>query len=130
MIWAGREGTAVEKHDFVTVLQSGGHSASSLVGQHSAFCRVPGRQLQMSSDGKELQVGTEYCRPQDLVTAGLLHKQGGNILSVFSAEVPEVHAYAVISRGIAHKQKDMGGLLQEDGRDLLIFHAGVHACAY
>lgn len=118
----GRRDTAGKNYEFLTVLQSGGHSASSsLAGQHPALYRAPGTQLQMSSHGKglrgwalssttllvaerlqllrvvaELQVGTEYCHPHDLVTAGLLHKRGGR--TVFSAEVPEVHAYAVISR--------------------------------
>ncbi|KAL3155685.1 hypothetical protein ABBQ32_012711 [Trebouxia sp. C0010 RCD-2024] len=81
----GRRDTAGKNYEFLTVLQSGGHSASSsLAGQHPALYRAPGTQLQMSSHGKELQVGTEYCHPHDLVTAGLLHKRGGR--TVFSAE--------------------------------------------
>ena len=81
-----------------------------------------------------------------MVEAGL-HHAGGK--TVRCAQDPEMHAYAVIS-GMLHcwllaklhfcaecrqcwctyaggpnnKQKDMGDLLQEHGRDMLMFHAG------
>lgn len=43
--------------------------------------------------------------------------------TVYCSPDPEVHAYAVVSRGPNHRQKDMGGLLQEHGRDILVFRA-------
>ncbi|DBA90716.1 TPA: hypothetical protein ACH3X1_003930 [Trebouxia sp. C0004] len=37
---------------------------------------------------------------------------------------PELHAVAIISSGLGTNQ-DMGGLLQQGGRDMLVYHAGV-----